>query len=95
MVADGEEALQTLRLEPGKIDLVVADLIMPKIGGQRLWEEAKAEGLGVPFLFTSGYTARDLKACGDLEPGVPFLHKPWTVTELVTRVREVLDEAAE
>ncbi len=95
LVADGEEALQTLRLEPGKIDLVVADLIMPKIGGQRLWEEAKAEGLGVPFLFTSGYTARDLKACGDLEPGVPFLHKPWTVTELVTRVREVLDEAAE
>lgn len=93
-VKDGAEALAFLQQEDAAIDLVVADLIMPRVGGRRLWELAGGTSRGLPFLFTSGYTARDLEASGELEPDLAFLHKPWTVTELLTRVRETLHKTA-
>ncbi len=91
-VADGVQALEILNERADEIDLVIADLIMPRLGGHRLCEIARGAGRDARFLFTSGYTAGDLKACGELDPTIPFLHKPWTVTELVTRVREALDQ---
>jgi hypothetical protein len=45
------------------------------------------------FLFISGYNAEELKKTVNMDPTVPFMQKPWTPTEFLTRVREVLDEA--
>ncbi len=43
------------------------------------------------MLFTSGYAARDVQERTMLDRDVPFLAKPWTIAELLRKVREVLD----
>jgi len=65
---------------------------MPTLGGPQLAEALRADGDPVRILFTSGYTARDVQDTRDLDPGLPFLAKPWTIEDLLRRVREVLDQ---
>jgi PAS domain S-box-containing protein len=86
--ADGLEALEALRQTTG-IRLVFSDLVMPRLGGRALYDAARREGYTVPFLFASGYAASD-RAAG-LDPSVPLLHKPWTTSDLLGRLREILD----
>jgi DNA-binding response OmpR family regulator len=40
----------------------------------------------------SGYTPEDVRALGSGAPGFRFLHKPWTITDLLLRIRNILDE---
>jgi CheY-like chemotaxis protein len=89
--ADGLEALETLRQTTG-VRLVFSDLVMPRLGGRALYDAARREGHTVPFLFASGYADPD-RAAG-LDPAVPLLHKPWTTSVLLGRVREILDREA-
>ncbi len=91
VAADGEEALQTFRARQPEIDLVITDVIMPRMGGRDLYDAIRRLNSLVKVLFTSGYTARDLRESTYLDPSVPFLPKPWTISELFDRVREVLD----
>jgi PAS domain S-box-containing protein len=90
---DGEEALGFLREHGDEIDLVITDVVMPKLGGMQLYEEARDAGTAPPFLFTSGYAPdeamRHLGSTGAAE--LSFLRKPWTVSDLVLGVREALD----
>ncbi len=90
-VADGAEALERYEAGADAIDLVVTDVVMPKRGGKALYAALRERGAQVPFLFTSGYTAGDAGETAKLEPGLPFLPKPWTMSELAGKVREVLD----
>ena len=92
--ANGTEALRLFREHAGEIDLVVADVVMPGLGGPQLAGELRSSGGAVKVLFTSGYTERDVQETKALAPDQPFLAKPWTVTDLLTRVREVLDQPA-
>ncbi len=90
--ADGEEALGVLRERQGTIDLVLSDLVMPRRGGRALYEAARADGLGVKFLFSTGYGSEVLEGLDALDGGGPALiRKPWALDELATRLREVLD----
>ncbi len=91
---DGEDALALLRTHGSVVELVMSDLIMPKLGGRELFDTLKREGRNLKFLFTSGYTARDVRESAALDAGLPFLSKPWTLTELVVRVRELLDQTS-
>ena len=93
LAADGEEALALLERHGAEIDLVVTDLVMPRLGGAELRREARRLAPEVRFLLTTGYAERDVPALGlDRPHEAPLLQKPWTVQELRTRVREVLDE---
>ncbi|MDO8666288.1 MAG: PAS domain S-box protein [Gemmatimonadales bacterium] len=92
--SDGVEALEMLRANAGRIRLVLSDVVMPRLGGPQFIARARAEGFRTPVLFSSGYTARDIEQTAALEAGVPLLPKPWTITDLLRRVRELLDEAA-
>ena len=89
---DGREALELLDREPA-VDLVITDVVMPRLGGNELIRELRERGRQVRVLFTSGYPGR-----GDerevMEPGVPFLTKPWTIPELLRAVRTALDTPA-
>jgi two-component system NtrC family sensor kinase len=91
LAGDGEEAVDTFHKHEGRIDLVISDVVMPKMGGWQLYEALKQEGRVVRFLFTSGYTVRDQHSVALLDPAVPFLQKPWDVSEFLRRVRELLD----
>jgi PAS domain S-box-containing protein len=89
--ADGQQAMAFLQKHSGGVDLVVTDVVMPNLGGVGLYEQTRQAGSGVRFLFTSGYMASEVLDPKDGEPTPQFLRKPWTVTDLVTKVREVLD----
>jgi len=86
--ADGLEALEALRQIAG-VRLVFSDLVMPRLGGRALYDAARREGVTVPFLFASGYSDSDRVA--SLDPSMPLLHKPWMATDLLGRIRDVLD----
>ena len=86
--------MHLFRAHEAEIALVITDMVMPKLGGRALYERLQQEGKRVPFLFSSGYTAREVRESTTLDPSLPFLHKPWTLTELALRVREVLDGRA-
>jgi PAS domain S-box-containing protein len=86
----GEDALAVYAASDG-IDLVLSDVIMPKLGGRGLYDALRAGGSTVKFLFCSGYTAGDLAERSRIASQFPFLSKPWTLTELAQKVREVLD----
>jgi PAS domain S-box-containing protein len=89
--SDGLEALEIIRSAVTPPDLIVSDVVMPHASGPELLRALREGGVLARVLFTSGYPARDVHERTPLEPGVPFLAKPWTIHELVRRVREVLD----
>ncbi len=90
MARDGEEALEIVRQRGSTIDLIVSDLVMPRLGGRQLYEALQSEGFSIPLMFTSGYAHRDIQECAELDQEVPFLHKPWTLAELLRAVRQAL-----
>lgn len=94
LAEDGEEAIEVFQAHESEIDLVISDLVMPKLGGRQLYDALRQEGTTVPVIFASGYSAREVEESATLKPNVPFLHKPWTLTDLLVRIREVLDREA-
>ena len=90
--ANGEEALEVYRAHAEEIDLVISDLVMPKMSGSELYETLQAEEKPPrSFILASGYTGRDMRDARTVPDSVPFLQKPWDLSELLARVREVLD----
>jgi PAS domain S-box-containing protein len=87
---DGQEALACFREHRRKIGLVLSDVVMPRLGGPGLYAAIRGAGEQVPFLFMSGYPARDLPEGIPLPEDVPLLAKPWEAEELVEWVRHAL-----
>ncbi len=92
--SNGAEALELVRSRRTAPDLIVSDVVMPQASGPELLQSLREAGVGAKVLFTSGYPARDVRERTPLEPDVPFLAKPWTIDDLIRRVREVLDAPA-
>jgi DNA-binding NtrC family response regulator len=90
--ADGAEALRLASLHAGKIDLLLSDVVMPKMSGPELAKRLGLERPETKLLCMSGYTDERVVHHGLLET-VAFLQKPITPTALATQVRKVLDEA--
>jgi two-component system, cell cycle sensor histidine kinase and response regulator CckA len=89
---DGDEALAVFGQHADTIALVITDVIMPGMTGQQLRDRLCALPHPPRLLFTSGYSAGDLRRGGALlGSNEPLLPKPWTLTELIGRVREALD----
>lgn len=91
LAEDGVAALDVIERQGDRIQLVISDVVMPRMGGAQLFEALRSRRWERPFLFTSGYTVRDVRAATVLDTSVPFVHKPWDVNEFLTRVREALD----
>jgi len=88
---DGAEALTTLGMLENAPDLIITDVVMPKASGPQLLRALRESGKSQRILFTSGYAARDASDRAALDPRLPFLAKPWTIGDLLRKVREVLD----
>jgi signal transduction histidine kinase len=92
--ADGEEALRMVRENScGTIDLLLTDVVMPRMGGRELVEQLKTVQPSLrKVLFMSGYADSPSPDNGDLQPDANvFLQKPFKPSALVRKVREVLD----
>jgi two-component system cell cycle sensor histidine kinase/response regulator CckA len=91
--ADAEGALAAVSSSPGRFDLVLSDVVMPRMSGMALYRELRRRKSGARVLLMSGHTAEDLDVLDEPDATVKFLHKPWSVTDLLRKVREVLDAA--
>ena len=90
--ADGEEALNKFREYLDRIDLVILDVIMPRMNGKAVYEELRKFRPDVKTLFTSGHIGDVILDKGILEERMNFLSKPASRTELLQKVRDVLDQ---
>ncbi|HWB43453.1 MAG TPA: ATP-binding protein [Gemmatimonadales bacterium] len=87
----GRSALAIAADPATRIDLVVADVVMPELGGRELAARLSEQRPGVPILFISGYTGHDVVERGLIERDWPFLAKPVAPDALARKVRELLD----
>jgi PAS domain S-box-containing protein len=86
----GRAALLLAADFPGRIDLLLTDVIMPDMTGRQLADELKSIRPGLKILYMSGYSGEIIAQRGILEPGVSYLAKPFTIEALAAKVREVL-----
>ena len=87
---DMDEAEEISKEHEGRIDLLLADVVLPKGSGREVAEELAAFRPGMKVLFMSGHTDNVITHHGVLEPGIEFIQKPFAPAELGKRVREVL-----
>ncbi|MFO0938369.1 MAG: response regulator [Gemmataceae bacterium] len=88
---DGVEAVKLAEQHVGKIDLLMTDVVMPRMGGREVADRLRKLHPGVKVIFSSGYTDDAIVRHGILEAEVAFLQKPFTPVSLAAKVREVLD----
>ncbi len=84
------EALDLAKNHQGSIHLLLTDVVMPKMHGRDLAERIAALYPDLKFVFMSGYTANVIAHHGVLDPGVHFLQKPFSITDLAAKVRMAL-----
>jgi DNA-binding NtrC family response regulator len=84
------QALRLAREFPGKLALLLTDIVMPDMSGRELWREMKAIRPGLPCLYMSGYTANVITHQGVLEDGGHFLQKPFGARTLALTVHRIL-----
>ena len=87
----GYEALRLFQISKSKIDLVILDMIMPGLSGSDTFDQLKLLNPNIKTILSSGYSPNG-KAVNILARGCGgFLQKPFNITELSVKVREILD----
>ena len=88
--ADGEEALRIAEEHDGTIDLLLTDVVMPAMDGAELARRLRERRPALRVLFMTGFSREAVATQGVLLPDSGLLQKPFTVEQLVRRVREAL-----
>jgi signal transduction histidine kinase len=87
----GQDALAAVSNFPGEIHLAIADVIMPGMNGRDLVAKIQFMRPSIKALYVSGYTDSAIVHHGVLDSGIAFLQKPFSIRNLVRKVREILD----
>ncbi len=87
----GPAALALMATADREIDLLVTDVVMPEMDGKELADRLCASRPDLRVLFCSGYTEDIIARRGILDPGIHFLAKPYTLSDLARKLREILD----
>ena len=90
--ASGEEALRTAEAHEGGIDLVLTDVVMPRMSGRVVAETLRRRRPEMRVLYTSGYTDDHIVRHGVSESAAQLMAKPFTPDAAEHRVRQVLDQ---
>ena len=89
--ANGGEALQLCERHAGMIHLALTDVVMPEMGGRVFAEQLAKLRPDIKILYMSGYTDDAIDHHGTLDPGTHLITKPFSLTDLRRKVRELLD----
>jgi PAS domain S-box-containing protein len=93
--ADPRQALDVCDREPGTIDLMLTDVVMPGMNGPELHERLLPHRPRMRVIYMSGYTDCAIVQQGTLTSQTAFIQKPFTPGTLGAKVRAVLDGVAE
>jgi two-component system cell cycle sensor histidine kinase/response regulator CckA len=85
--SNGEEALRAAEVYEGEIQMVLTDMVMPRMCGKELTEQVKERCPCTPVMLMSGYTGEEL-----LSQETPLLNKPFIIWEMLSMVRQILYE---
>ncbi len=88
---DGEQGLDAFRAHRADLQLVITDVVMPKLSGFDMYEVIRGESRGLSVLFMSGFPAPNFRKTVGQDPAVAFVTKPWTASELLAQVRLMID----
>jgi CheY-like chemotaxis protein len=90
--ADGAEAVSRFTENSSNIDLLLLDLIMPKMNGKEACDEILKIRSDIKTIFSSGYAPDTIQQKRSIANGVNLIAKPISPNELLRKVRSVLDE---
>ncbi len=89
---DGKEAIEVYKKERDEIDIVILDIVMPKMGGGEAYDRMKEINPDIKVLLSSGFSI-DGEASEILERGCNgFIQKPFNMMELSGKIGEILDK---
>jgi two-component system cell cycle sensor histidine kinase/response regulator CckA len=91
IAADGPAALALAGDHPGRIDVLLTDVVMPHMLGKDLADRFTGLSPGAAVLFMSGYARPTLASQGTLDPEVPLVEKPFSKTQLLAAVQQSLE----
>jgi PAS domain S-box-containing protein len=91
--ADGSHALALHEQEGERIDVILTDVVMPRMSGRELVDRVRATRPAMPVLYMSGYTEDAILRHGVHDASMLLLGKPFAPADLVRKIREVLDAA--
>ncbi|MBZ0255835.1 response regulator, partial [bacterium] len=92
--SQGDEALEKMQHQFGRVHLLVTDVVMPGISGRELSRRMLSMYADMRVLFISGYTENSIVQHGILDTGLNFLQKPFTPDVFLKKVRTILDHPA-
>jgi len=90
----GEAALEVLSDGGQIVDLLITDVVMPRIDGPSLVRQVRESRPDMPVIFISGYAEDSFRKRLGREAGIHFLPKPFSLKELAGKVKEVMGEVA-
>lgn len=88
--AGSPDASLKLARETDTIDLLITDVVMPKMNGSDLAQKIQAIHPDIRKLFMSGYTSHIIEKHGILNSDVHFIQKPFTIDELTAKIQNAL-----
>ena len=89
---NGEDAVRVFREHAEEIDMLVFDVVMPRMGGKEAMERILKKHPDLPHLFTSGYSKNAVHTNFIKNRGLHLLSKPYRTEALLRKIREVLEE---
>ncbi len=87
---NGDEAISLGKKEKGKIDLLISDIVLPDIKGNKLSEKIKKSNSKMKTIYMSGYTEKNIISENLIEEGSIFLQKPFNMDTLLRKVSKTL-----
>lgn len=91
LAENGQDTVEIYRANPGQIDLVILDMIMPKMGGHSAFYQLRAIDPGARVLLSSGYVSEEEVADLLKQGAAGFLAKPHRIATLAREIRRILD----
>jgi len=91
LATDGETAAQNFHANRTRIDLVVLDVMLPKLSGPEVYARMRKDKSDLAVIFATGYSPDIAQLQKAQQEGLPVLQKPYSPRDLARKVRETLD----